>query len=254
MGEIRSERDGAVAVVSLAAPERRNALVPEMAGELVAACEEIDADPGIGAAVIRADGASFCSGAHRDLLATCAADPADAGNYAALDQIYQAFTRVGQLRVPVIAAVRGHAVGAGVNLVLAADLRIMADTAQIATGFADIGVHPGGGHFTLMNRLAGREATAALSLFGERVSGADAARIGLAWAALPGDEVEPRCLELAHRVARRPALARAMTRSFRLSAGPPALSWQAALETERGIQLWSLRNSLDFGRLDVPAA
>jgi enoyl-CoA hydratase len=248
MGEIRSERDGAVAVVSLAAPDRRNALVPEMARELVAACEEIDATTEIGAAVIRADGASFCAGAHRDLLATCAADPTDERNYAALDQIYQAFTRVGQLQVPVIAAVRGHAVGAGVNLVLAADLRIVADTAQIAPGFAGIGVHPGGGHFTLMNRLAGREATAALSLFGEHISGADAARIGLAWAALPGDEVEPRCLELARRVARRPALARSMTRSFRLSAGPPALSWQAALEAERASQLWSLRNSLDLGR------
>ena len=248
MGEIRSERDGAVAVVTLAAPGRRNALTLEMAGELVAACAEIDADERVGAAVIRAEGASFCAGAHRDLLAACAADPADAGNYAALDLVYQAFTRVGQLQVPVVAAVRGHAVGAGVNLVLAADLRILAETAQIATGFADIGVHPGGGHFALMNRQAGREATAALSLFGERVSGTDAARIGLAWAALPAGEVEPRCLELARRVARLPALARAMTRSFRLSVGPPALPWQAALEAERGIQLWSLRNSLDFGR------
>jgi enoyl-CoA hydratase len=248
MGEIRFERDGTVAIVSLAAPQRRNALLPEMAAELVAVCAQIDADSEVGAVVIRADGASFCSGAHRDLLATCAADPTDAGNYAALDQVYQAFTRVGQLQVPVIAAVRGHAVGAGVNLVLAADLRIIADTAMIATGFADIGVHPGGGHFTLMNRLVGREATAALSLFSERISGSDAARIGLAWAALPADEVEPRCLELARRVAARPALARAMTRSFRLSAGPPALPWQAALEAERASQLWSLRNSLDFGR------
>lgn len=248
MGEIRLDREGPVAIVSLAAPDRRNALVPAMAAELVAVCEQIDADHGVGAAVIRADGASFCAGAHRDLLAACAVDPTDADNYAALDLVYQAFTRVGQLQVPVIAAVRGHAVGAGVNLVLAADLRIIAETAQLATGFADIGVHPGGGHFTLMNRLVGREATAALSLFGERVCGRDAARIGLAWAAPPADEVEPRCLELARRVAARPALARATTRSFRLSVGPPALPWQAALETERASQLWSLRNSLDLGR------
>jgi enoyl-CoA hydratase len=248
VSEIRLERDGGVAVLSLAAPERRNALVPAMVDDILSACAELDDDESVGAVVVRGEGPAFCSGAHRDLLAACAADPTDAGNYAALDHIYRAFTRVGELKMPVVAAVRGHAVGAGVNLVLAADLRIVAETARIATGFLDIGVHPGGGHFTLMNRLAGREATALLSLFGEPINGAEAARIGLASAALPSEEVEPRCLELAHRVARKPALARAMVRSFRLSSGPPALPWHAALEAERASQLWSLRNSLDFDR------
>jgi len=148
----------------------------------------------------------------------------------------------------VVAAVRGHAVGAGMNLALAADLRVVAEDALLATGFLDIGVHPGGGHFTLMNRIAGAEVTAYLSLFGERISGHEALRLGLVSAALPADEVEPRSLELAARVGRRPALARATVRSFRLSVGPTALPWPVALETERASQLWALRNTLDFGR------
>jgi enoyl-CoA hydratase len=147
----------------------------------------------------------------------------------------------------VIAAVRGHAVGAGVNLALAADLRILADTAEIITGFLDIGVHPGGGHYTLMSRLVGREATAYLSVFGQRLPAAEAVRIGLAWQVLPTDEVEPRCFELAERVAAKPELARLMVRSFRLCAGPPAVPWPTALETERASQTWSLRNTFDLG-------
>ena len=65
--------------------------------------------------------------------------------------------------------------------------------------------------------------------------------LGLAWECLPEPEVEPRALALAHEVASDPALARATVQSFRLELGPPALPWPAALETERAIQMWSLR-------------
>jgi enoyl-CoA hydratase len=148
---------------------------------------------------------------------------------------------VGNLLPPSIAAVRGHAVGAGVNLVLATDLRIVAETARIASGFQRIRIHPGGGHYSLLSRLAGREATAAISLFGEEIDGRRAAEMGLAWEALPETAVESRALELAHGPAADPELARATVRSFRLELGPPTIPWAAALEVERAIQMWSLR-------------
>lgn len=230
-----------VAVLTLAAPERRNAFVPEMVRQLLDACDEIDRNPSVGAVVVQALGASFCSGAHRDVLAAAGTDPARPDNYELLTQTYRAFTRVGELQPPTIAAVRGHAVGAGVNLMFATDLRVIAESARIISGFARIGIHAGGGHFLLVGRAVGREAAAGLSLFAQDIDGRRAAALGLAWEALPEDDVEPRALEIAATVAHDPELARASARSFRTELGPPSVAWPAALEMEKGVQMWSLR-------------
>ena len=241
MAEVRLERSSGVAVLTLAAPARRNAFTPDMVRELLAACDEIEGDRSLGAAVVRGEGESFCSGAHRAVLAEAGKDPAEAANYEALGLTYRAFVRVGELPVPTVAAVRGHAVGAGVNLMLATDLRIVAEDTRIITGFSRIGLHPGGGHFALMGRSGSREAAAALSLFGVEIDGRRAAEIGLAWEAVPAAEVEARALELATAVASDPELARAAVRSFRLELGPPAVPWAVALEAEKAPQMWSLR-------------
>jgi enoyl-CoA hydratase len=241
MPEVRFEREGAVALVTLAAPERRNAFTPAMVAELLEICEQVDRDPAVGAAVIRGEGESFCSGAHRDQLRAAGKDPVHPDHYAAVSGTYGAFVRVGELKVPTVAAVRGHAVGAGVNLMLATDLRVVAEDARIMSGFARIGIHPGGGHFGLLGRLAGREAAAAMSLFGAEIDGRRAAELGIAWEAVPAGRVETRALELAAQAAADPELARQAVRSFRLELGPPALAWPAALEAERAVQAWSLR-------------
>jgi enoyl-CoA hydratase len=243
VSEVLLDIDAGVAILTLAAPERRNAFTAEMVAELLAACEAVDSDDSVGALVLRAQGESFCAGAHRDLLARAATDPTEAKRFTQLGLAYQAFVRVGSLQVPTIAAVRGHAVGAGVNLMLATDLRIVAESARIITGFARIGIHPGGGHFVLLSRVSGREAAAAMGVFGQEISGRRAFELGLAWEALPADEVEPRAQEIAATVAADPELARATVRSFRLETGPPAASWPLGLEAERAAQMWSLRRS-----------
>lgn len=241
LSEVLLQRDGNVAVVTLAAPERRNAFVPEMVRELLEVCAEIDGDLEIGAVVLQAQGRSFCAGAHRTQLAESGLDPAEPERYRGLTETYSAFVRVGELLPPTIAAVRGHAVGAGVNLMMAADLRIVAHTARIVAGFLRIGLHPGGGHFTLVGRVAGRQTAAALGLFGLEVDGTRAAQLGMAWEALPEEQVEPRALEIARTIAGDPELARAAAHSLRLEMGPPMTTWPAALEAEKGVQMWSLR-------------
>jgi len=102
-------------------------------------------------------------------------------------------------------------------------------------------VHPGGGHFALLAGRAGAEAAAAAGIFGEEISGLRAVQLGLAWEALPSEQVEERAAELARRPACDPQLARKATASLRTELGPPRLPWAAALEVERGAQLWSLR-------------
>lgn len=239
--EVSVTIDAGVAVVSLCAPERRNALTPAMAAELVAACEEVDADASVGAVVVRGEGGYFCAGAHRDTLSGAGADPLAEPGHSSLSIVYRSFARVGELEAPVIAAVRGAAVGAGVNLAFAADLRVVADNARLLPGFQRIGLHPGGGYFVLSGRAAGREATAAMALFGEEVSGRRAADLGFAWEALPDEAVEDRALELARRAAADPELSRRTARSFRNELGPPAVPWPVALDAERAAQMWSLR-------------
>jgi enoyl-CoA hydratase len=241
MSEILLEIQDGVAVITLNAPDRRNAFVPEMVAELLEVCDRVDDDQAVGAVVICGNGPSFCSGAHRNVLSEAGRDPARPDNFARLGETYQAFVRVGELKAPTIAAVRGHAVGAGVNLMLATDLRIVSESSRIMTGFMRIGLHPGGGHFSLLGRLAGREAAAALSLFGEEIDGRRAAEIGLAWIALPEAEVEPRAIEMAKKAAADPELARAAVRSMRIELGPPGIPWPAALEVEKAVQMWSLR-------------
>ncbi len=241
MSEVRLERDGAVALITLAAPERRNALLPRMIEELVEACEEIDADPGVGAVVVKADGPAFCAGAHHDSLKKTGADPARDDNYKEVGGILRGVARVGELQPPTIAAIRGAAVGAGLNLALATDLRVMAYDARLISGFAKIGIHPGGGHFALLGRLVGREAVAAIGLFGIEIDGRRAAEIGLAWEAVLTEQVEPRALELAKRASADPELARYIARSVRLELGPPPLPASVALEVEKAIQMWSIR-------------
>ncbi len=241
MSEIRVERDGGVAVITLAAPDRRNALTVAMAAELTRACEEMDADPTVGAVVIAAEGKTFCAGGDRATLAAAGEDPAAPDNFAGLTAIYRAFTRVGELEPPTIAAVAGHAVGAGLNLALATDLRVVARDVVLTSGFLPIGLHPGGGHTALLGRTGAREAAAALALFGERIDGTRAVELGLAWRAVDADAVLDTALELARVPAADPELARRTARSLRLVNGPPALPWPAALEAERAAQMWSMR-------------
>jgi enoyl-CoA hydratase len=241
MDEVGVEFDGHVAVITLRAPQRRNALTPQMAVELVAACEEVDGNAEVGAVVVRGEGGYFCAGAHRDTLGGAGADPLAEPAHTNLGIVYRSFVRVGELEPPVLAAVRGGAVGAGVNLALAADVRIVAEDARLISGFLRIGLHPGGGYFVLSGRAVGRQATAAMGLFGAEVDGRRAAEIGLAWEALPDAEVESRALELARTAAADPELARRAARSLRQELGPPAVPWPVALDAERAAQTWSLR-------------
>jgi enoyl-CoA hydratase len=240
MSEIRYEVTDGVAVVTLDAPQRRNALTLAMAAELVAALDEADADETVGAVVL-GGGPSFCAGADLGVLRAAGADPAEDANFQAIETIYQAFLRVGAVRTPTIAAVRGAAVGAGMNLVLAPDLRIVAHDARLLSGFGRIGVHPGGGHFVLLDRVAGREATAAMGLFGAEVSGTRAVEIGMAWQAVADDAVDAAAFELARRAARDPALARRTVASFRRETAAPGVSWDVGVEVERSPQMWSFR-------------
>src|SRR5690625_2830918 len=239
--KVQMRVEDGVAVVTLNAPERRNALTPPMAEQLVAVCDQIDANSEVGAAVIQGAGGHFCAGAHRDVLAGASEDPAHPEHYEAIGSIYRAFHRVGELRVPSIAAGCGAAVGAGINLLMATDLRIVGTSMRTLSGFLPIGIHAGGGHLTLLHRTAGRETTSAMALFGEELDGERAVTMGLAWECVPDDEVEGRAIELARGPGHDPELARATVATFRAEVDSVSTPLLLASQAERAAQMWSLR-------------
>lgn len=245
MSEVSIDVTEGVATVTLSAPERRNALTPDMAQDLLDAFDTVDGDRSVGAVVVRGAGGSFCAGAHLATLGEAGSDPASPEAYEAMGLIYDAFARLGTLSVPSVAAIQGAAVGAGLNLALATDLRVVAHDAKLRSGFLRIGIHPGGGHFVLAARAAGREAASALGLFGETIDGDRAVAIGLAWDAVDAEQVDARATELATTVAADPELARAAVRTFRLETGPPGVSWEVGMQAERPVQMWSLRRRGD---------
>lgn len=232
-----SVADG-LATITLDGPRNHNALDQTTAAALVAACEQIDADRSVGVAVVTGANQTFCSGAVRGFLAALAEEPAHRG-YEALGAVYQAFDRVGRLTVPTIARIEGAAVGAGVNLALATDLRIATEDARIISGFATVGIHPGGGHMHLLARTAGAATSAAMALFARPLTGVQAKQSGLVWAAVDREHLDAEVTDACAPLRADPELARALKSTFTRTVMSRDV-WAAATEVERARQMWSL--------------
>ena len=238
--DVRVERRGAVALVTVSNPAVKNALTSEMARDLAAVCEEIDDDTSIGCTLIQGAEGTFCSGADTSTWAeTYGDDPLSDEAYAETDEMYGSFVRFGELKAPTIAAVRGAAVGAGLNLALAADLRCVAMT-PAARRLHGRGHPPRRRVLHLVRRLAGREAAATLGLFSEEVYGRARrrARSGVGGRRVPTWSPEKTALEIAAR-SPRPLLARRVKRSFRPRDRAVAAGLGDGLEVERGVQIWT---------------
>src|SRR5947208_12719609 len=170
------EREGRVAVLTLSDPGRRNALSLELSGQLAQAIAECDRDESVHAVVITGAPPAFCAGADRGALAAAGRS----GSEADLRGIYAGFLAVANAALPTVAAVNGPAVGAGLNLALACDLRLVGPGAVFDARFLQLGIHPGGGMSWLAQRPVGWQTAAARALFGEPLDAADAVRTGLA--------------------------------------------------------------------------
>jgi enoyl-CoA hydratase len=170
MAEVLTDITDGVAVVTLDAPDRRNALTLPLVDEITAALDAVEADPAVGAMVVTGTAPAFCAGA--DL--THLGDSQREGLLA----IYEGFLRIGRSPLPSVAAVNGAAVGAGVNLALVCDVIVAGASARIDTRFLALGLHPGGGHTWMLQRRVGPQAAAAMVLFGEVLDGARAAEAG----------------------------------------------------------------------------
>ncbi|PRC41320.1 enoyl-CoA hydratase [Mycobacterium sp. ITM-2017-0098] len=161
-----------VALITVNDPDRRNAVTAEISAALRAAVDAAEANPDVHAVVITGAGKAFCAGADLTALGEAAED--------GLRVIYDGFLAVADCTLPTIAAVNGAAVGAGLNLALAADVRIAGPAAVFDPRFQKLGIHPGGGATWMLQRLVGPQVARASLLFGMRFDADAAVRHGLA--------------------------------------------------------------------------
>src|SRR3954451_14414074 len=196
MEHVRVESGDGVAVVTLVDVERRNAMTARMVDEIVATFDALEADGTTAAVVVTGEPPAFCSGADVSSLGALARAETD-DERRSVTSIYEGFLRVLRSPLPTIAAVNGPAVGAGMNLALACDVRAAAAGARCDTRFLKIGLHPGGGHTWMLERAIGPQAVVAMVLLGVAVDGPRAVEIGLAWSCHPDDELIAAAVELA---------------------------------------------------------
>jgi enoyl-CoA hydratase len=237
------DRRDRVAILMLDDPDRRNALSAELVAEIVDTVDALEADEDVGALVVTGAPPAFCSGADVGSLGRISDRSGDGGGATEsreLPSIYDGFLRFHRCPLPVFAAVNGPAVGAGLNLALACDVRIASPDARFDARFARIGLHPGGGHTRLLVEAVGRQAAAAMDLAGVAVDGERAVTIGLAWECVPAGELVDRTAELAARAAEVPRpLAEKVKASLRETPLLASLDDAVALELER--QQWSFQ-------------
>jgi enoyl-CoA hydratase len=235
---VEVERHDRVAVVRLVDLDRRNALSLPMVGQIVAAFDELESDDGVGAAVVTGAPPAFCSGADTSSLGRLASTD-DAAERGTIVTVYDAFLRVLRSTLPTIAAVDGPAVGAGFNLALACDLRVVGPGARFESRFLRIGLHPGGGHLWMLERAVGPQAAAACVLFGAPIEAARAVELGLAWSAHGAGEVLDAAIALGARAASAPKPLVSRTKTS-LRAAPWQADFDGAIATELEAQTWSL--------------
>ncbi|MEE3921364.1 enoyl-CoA hydratase-related protein [Micromonospora sp. BRA006-A] len=151
-------------------PDRRNAIDAEMRDALGDAIAEVAADRHARTLVVTGAGTAFCAGA--DLPAMFGEPGRGVAEIRAdLHRVYDSFLRVRALPIPTIAAVQGPAVGAGLNLALACDTRIVGPKAKLIASFTKLGLHPGGGCTWFLTRALGLERALRLLLDGGSVDG-----------------------------------------------------------------------------------
>jgi 2-(1,2-epoxy-1,2-dihydrophenyl)acetyl-CoA isomerase len=225
MTAVQTTRDGAVATVTLARPEKLNALDRATRWELIGALRDVAADAGVRAVVLTGTGRAFCVG--QDLAAVEELDHADetvAGSYNPIAQT------VADMPKPVIAAINGAAVGAGLGLALACDLRLAAETASFSCAFGKVGLVPDTGVSWHLVRELGYARAFALASLGRTFSAEQAKDYGLVNRVLPAEELAAGAAELAGLMAAGPAHALALTKRQFRAVGE--ISFEAALAME----------------------
>jgi enoyl-CoA hydratase len=206
-----------VALVTIDRPRRLNTLTSATLAELARTCVGLDADPSCRVAVfIGAGTRAFATGADLAEFATETATGLAAGGR------FDDWEAIARLRVPTIAAVRGYALGGGLELAMSCDMLVLADDARLGQPEIRFGLMPGAGGTQRLTRAVGRARATELILTGRTIDATEADRLGIATRVVPAGEELGSALDLAATIASMPPLAvRAAVEAVRLAGEVP---------------------------------
>ncbi len=191
------ERRGGVAFIRFNRPDKLNAMNSKMKDEIIAVLNEFEGEGAVRVVVFTGQG---------DKAFVAGADINEFKDRTALEQwdLYQQpflYDAIDRFPKPLIAMINGYCLGGGCELILACDIRIASEKAQIGQPEINIGIIPGGGGSQRLPRLVGYGKAMQLILTGERISAEEAHRIGLVDEVVPHDQLEAKTLEIANTIA-----------------------------------------------------
>lgn len=231
------KREGPIVILSIDDPKTKNALSPALTQALVSAITEINSDLTVGCAILTAVGNVFCAGGNiKDMYAK---SNHFAGNAAEIRRTYlngvQSIARAFyDLEVPIIAAVNGPAMGAGMDFAAMCTIRIGSEHAKFAESFIKLGLTSAAGGAWFLNRAVGQSTAAELALTGDTIDAEQARDIGFLSRVVPHDTLLDEARSVAQRIVRHPLHSiRLNTRLLRESARcdlPVALELAAAMQ------------------------
>ncbi|HWU12307.1 MAG TPA: enoyl-CoA hydratase-related protein [Streptomyces sp.] len=231
MNTVTTTRKGPVEWIVLDRPDRLNALDEPTRRALLAALLRAEDDPDVRCVVLTGAGRAFCVG--QDLAARHELDDAQA---TVRDTYNPLVTVITTMDTPVIAAVNGPAVGAGMGLALVCDLVVVAEKASFACAFAKVGLVPDTGVSSVLVGALGHARAFELAASGRSLSAVEAHGLGLVNAVVPAEELEKEAQARAEALAAGPATALAFTkRVFRLASHAPVAEVIAAEADAQGV-------------------
>lgn len=216
MADVLYEVDDHIATITLNRPEARNAYSSQMTAELLEALDDAEYDDEVRAVIVTGAGPTFCAGgdlkAMRDKSGMFSGDPVELrDNY--LRGLQRIPRRFDQFEKPVVAAINGHAIGAGLDLSLMCDIRIASREAKFGSTFARVGVIPGDGGAYLLTRVVGFSKAVELVLTARLIEADEALDIGLISESVAPDEVLDRARQTAAEIASLPPKAVKMAKA-----------------------------------------
>jgi 2-(1,2-epoxy-1,2-dihydrophenyl)acetyl-CoA isomerase len=204
---VLEQRQGNIATLILNRPERMNALNKDLTLALNDALGRLETDQDIDVVVIAGAGRAFCAGGDLSVIGK----GREKNDLTELDPILRAGMRavlkIRTMRQPVIAAVHGAAAGAGMNIALAADIRIASEDAMFGQNFAKVGLFPDYGGIFLLPELVGPAKAAEMFYTGDMINAAEALRLGIVNRIVPAAQLESEVRALAQKIASGPAMA-----------------------------------------------
>ena len=219
-----------VALITLNNPDKRNMLTIEVCKQIVGYVAQAEQHPEVKALIVTGNGRAFCAGGQlKDLTP----------NQEILESIYSGFLSIANCTLPTIAAINGPAVGAGFNMAVGCDVRIVTEQARFEPRFFGLGLHPGGGNTWMLRQLATWNTAAGMLLFSQSLSGREAVEKGLAWKCVEADKLVEEAFAFTANIRDLPKeLLMRTKQTLKLAGGTN--SHKEMLQVETAEQMWSI--------------